>query len=80
MVAQDTGGAIRGAVRADYFWGFGPSAGVSAMRMKDELRMWVLLPKGLDIASKHAQLLRTRGASGATQAECVLEDPELCVE
>ena len=80
MVAQDTGGAIRGAVRADYFWGFGPSAGVSAMRMKDELRMWVLLPKSLDIASKHAQLLRTRGASGATQAECVLEDPELCVE
>ena len=80
MVAQDTGGAIRGAVRADYFWGFGPSAGVSAMRMKDELRMWVLLPKGLDIASKHAQLLRTRGASEAAQAECVLEDPELCVE
>jgi membrane-bound lytic murein transglycosylase A len=80
MVAQDTGGAIRGAVRADYFWGFGPSAGVSAMRMKDELRMWVLLPRSLDIASKHTQLLRTRGASGAAQAECMLEDPELCVE
>ena len=60
--------------------GDGSAAGVSAMRMKDELRMWVLLPKGLDIASKHAQLLRTRGASQATPAECVLEDPELCVE
>src|SRR3546814_2263912 len=29
MFAQDTGGAIRGSVRADFFWGFGDSAGRS---------------------------------------------------
>jgi peptidoglycan lytic transglycosylase A len=46
MLAQDTGGAIRGAVRADFFWGFGEEAGNEAGRMKQPLRMWVLLPKG----------------------------------
>jgi membrane-bound lytic murein transglycosylase A len=46
VLAQDTGGAIRGAVRADYFWGFGEDAAREAGRMKQPLRMWVLLPKG----------------------------------
>ena len=45
MLAQDTGGAIRGAVRADFFWGFGAEAAREAGRMKQPLRMWVLLPK-----------------------------------
>src|SRR5262245_988279 len=45
MLAQDTGGAIRGAVRADFFWGFGEEAAREAGRMKQPLRMWVLLPK-----------------------------------
>ncbi len=45
VAAQDTGGAIRGAVRADFFWGFGPEAGELAGKMKQALRMWVLLPK-----------------------------------
>jgi membrane-bound lytic murein transglycosylase A len=44
MLAQDTGTAIRGAVRADYFWGFGEDAAREAGRMKQPLRMWVLLP------------------------------------
>ncbi|HXV12083.1 MAG TPA: murein transglycosylase A [Burkholderiales bacterium] len=44
MLAQDTGGAIRGAVRADFFWGFGEDAAYEAGRMKQPLRMWVLLP------------------------------------
>ena len=44
MMAQDTGGAIRGAVRADFFWGFGEDAAREAGRMKQPLRMWVLLP------------------------------------
>ena len=44
-LAQDTGGAIRGAVRADYFWGFGEDAAREAGRMKQPLRMWVLLPR-----------------------------------
>jgi membrane-bound lytic murein transglycosylase A len=48
MVAQDTGGAINGAVRADFYWGFGEEAGKLAGRMKQTGRMWVLLPKGYD--------------------------------
>ena len=47
MVAQDTGGAIKGAVRADFFWGAGYEAGQKAGAMKQrDSRMWVLLPKG----------------------------------
>ena len=46
MVAQDTGGAIAGAVRADFFWGFGDPAGNQAGKMRQSGRMWVLLPKG----------------------------------
>jgi membrane-bound lytic murein transglycosylase A len=45
MAAQDTGGAIRGAVRADYFWGFGEEAGELAGRMRQPLLLWVLLPR-----------------------------------
>ena len=48
MVAQDTGGAIYGAVRADFYWGFGDAAGAEAGKMKQQGRMWVLLPKGYD--------------------------------
>jgi len=44
-MAQDTGGAIRGAVRADFFWGFGAEAGEQAGRMRQSLKMWVLLPR-----------------------------------
>jgi len=46
MVAQDTGGAIAGGVRVDFFWGFGDAAGSLAGRMRQQGRMWVLLPKG----------------------------------
>ena len=46
MLAQDTGGAIRGAVRADFFWGFGDNAATQAGRMKQQGRMWILFPKG----------------------------------
>jgi len=45
MMAQDTGGAIRGSVRADYFWGFGTEATREAGRMRQPLSMWVLLPR-----------------------------------
>ena len=45
MAAQDTGGAIKGSVRADFFWGFGPEAGEQAGRMRQPLRLWVLLPR-----------------------------------
>ena len=47
VLAQDTGTAIRGAVRADYFAGWGTAAGELAGRLKQPLRMWVLWPKPL---------------------------------
>jgi membrane-bound lytic murein transglycosylase A len=46
MAAHDTGGAIRGVVRADFFWGTGPDAGAQAGRMRQQGRMWLLLPIG----------------------------------
>ena len=45
MMAQDTGGAIKGAVRADFFWGAGNDAGRQAGAMKQQGRLWVLMPK-----------------------------------
>lgn len=47
VLAQDTGGAIKGAVRADFFWGFGAEAGAQAGRMRQKGEMWVLLPSAL---------------------------------
>ena len=46
MMAQDTGGAIRGPLRFDFFWGFGAAAGERAGRQKYEGQAWVLVPKG----------------------------------
>jgi len=46
MSAHDTGGAIRGIVRADFFWGTGPDAGASAGSMRQNGRMWLLWPRG----------------------------------
>jgi membrane-bound lytic murein transglycosylase A len=46
MVAQDTGGAIKGPVRGDVFWGHGPDAAERAGRMRSRGRYWVLLPRG----------------------------------
>ncbi len=46
VMAQDTGGAIKGAVRADFFWGAGNEAGKQAGAMKQQGKLWVLMPKG----------------------------------
>ncbi|SFK69394.1 membrane-bound lytic murein transglycosylase A [Nitrosomonas aestuarii] len=46
MVAQDTGGAIKGGIRADFFWGYGPEAANQAGKMKQQGKMWVLMPLG----------------------------------
>lgn len=45
VMAQDTGSAISGAVRVDYFWGWGPQAEAMAGRMKQPLRVWALWPR-----------------------------------
>lgn len=47
MMAQDTGSAIRGAVRGDYFWGAGEQAGTQAGRMNQRGKFWVMLPLGM---------------------------------
>jgi membrane-bound lytic murein transglycosylase A len=44
VMAQDTGSAIIGAVRADFFWGWGDEAEAQAGRMKQPLRLWALWP------------------------------------
>ncbi len=54
MVAQDTGGAIRGPVRADFFWGTGREAGRLAGRMRQDGEMWVLLPNGYPVSTEGA--------------------------
>jgi len=47
LMAQDTGGAIRGPVRGDIYFGFGDSAEARAGRMNAPGRLFVLLPNGL---------------------------------
>jgi len=44
-VAQDTGGAIKGPVRGDFFWGSGDAAEAAAGLMKSPAGFWVLLPR-----------------------------------
>jgi membrane-bound lytic murein transglycosylase A len=45
VLAQDTGTAIVGAVRADYYAGSGPEAGELAGRLKQPLQLWALWPR-----------------------------------
>ena len=47
VIAQDTGGAIRGPVRGDFYWGFGPAAEQAAGAMKAHGRYFLFLPKGV---------------------------------
>jgi membrane-bound lytic murein transglycosylase A len=44
VFGQDTGGAIRGALRADFFWGLGPQAGEAAGAMREQGSFWLLWP------------------------------------
>ena len=60
MVAQDTGGAIKGRVRADFFWGMGAEAGELAGRMKASGRLWVLLPLAMADDAEFAGIGGTR--------------------
>lgn len=78
VFAQDTGGAIRGSVRGDFFWGFGDKAGKMALATNQPVRMWLLLPKA--VAGSAAESgMKTRGAAPALR-DCVVPDEEFCVE
>ncbi|WP_241270049.1 MltA domain-containing protein [Caballeronia sp. M1242] len=79
LMAQDAGGAIRGALRADYFFGTGEQAQQKASRMKQPAQMWVLLPKGLRISARESAV-RVRGGPAMPGADCVVSDPDLCVD
>ncbi|MET3493545.1 murein transglycosylase A [Variovorax boronicumulans] len=80
-IAQDTGGAIRGAVRADYFFGNGQQAATQARRMKERGQLWVLLPRGLAVAAAASSTIRTRGAAvGADLPECLVPAEGSCVD
>ena len=80
-VAQDTGGAIRGAVRADYFFGNGQQAATQARRMKERGQLWILLPRGLPVAAAASSTVRTRGAAvGADLPQCLVPEEGSCVD
>jgi membrane-bound lytic murein transglycosylase A len=52
VLAQDTGGAIRGPVRADLFWGTGTEAAGEAGDMRQPGRMWLIWPTGEALPAK----------------------------
>lgn len=81
VVAQDTGGAIRGAIRADFFWGSGNDAGRQAMRTRQRGQMWLMLPH-VEAAKLRSSGLLTRGIGGAARvdSECVVADDTFCSE
>jgi len=78
VFAQDTGGAIRGSVRGDFFWGFGDKAGKMALATNQPVQMWLLLPKAV-AGSAAASGIKTRGAPAALR-DCAVPDEEFCVE
>jgi membrane-bound lytic murein transglycosylase A len=49
VIAQDTGGAINGAPRADFFWGTGPEAADLAGKMRQAGSMWLLWPRNVPL-------------------------------
>lgn len=49
VIAQDTGGAIKGAARADLFWGTGPAAAELAGKMRQPCSMWMLWPRNVPL-------------------------------
>jgi membrane-bound lytic murein transglycosylase A len=80
VFAQDTGGAIRGSNRGDFFWGFGDKAGKMALQTNQPVRMWLMLPKAV-AGSAAASGIKTRSAGGVEALrDCAVPDEEFCVE
>ena len=82
VFAQDTGGAIRGAVRADYFWGFGNEAGQMARSTKHRGQMWVMLPTAEANRLATSKLVTRGMAPGLADSNnsCLVPDGEFCAE
>ena len=68
VMAQDTGGAIRGVVRADLFWGLGTQAGERAGNMREQGRLWLLWPKGQPLPAAGPGVAAAATSTAATQA------------
>ena len=49
LIAQDTGGAIKGVVRGDFFWGYGAEAEAKAGSMQSQGHYYLLLPKTVTV-------------------------------
>ena len=71
VMAQDTGGASLGAVRADYFWGWGDEALAMAGRTKQNLAMWALWPQGAEPDGPGAGTLTGTPLPAPRPAPCV---------
>jgi membrane-bound lytic murein transglycosylase A len=82
VIAQDTGGAIRGALRADFFWGFGSDAGRQALQTRQRGQMWLLMPRteasGLSERDEATRSLARSTGSGL--GECLVDDAAFCSE
>ena len=69
LVSQDTGGAIKGPVRGDLYFGTGPDAGKAADTVNAPGRLWVLLPRIV------AERIRSQGAARASNAGPIVLSP-----
>lgn len=69
MVAQDTGGAIKGAVRGDLYFGTGAQAGSRADTVNAPGRLWVLLPRAV------AERIRLRNSAMASATGPIVLSP-----
>ena len=78
MFAQDTGGAIRGAVRADYFWGYGAEAGRQARQTRHRGRMWVMVPHA-EVQQLLSSKLVVRGGR-PLPPDCLVPDDDHCAD
>jgi type II secretory pathway component GspD/PulD (secretin) len=67
VMAQDTGGAIRGVVRADLFEGLGEAAGERAGLMRQQGKLWLLWPKGRPLPAPGPGVAPAAASTAATQ-------------
>ena len=77
MFVQDTTVASNGGIGGDIFWGAGETAGRLAQATRDSARMWLLLPRDQALAMMSQP---ASGASGSALRNCVVVDPDFCVE
>jgi membrane-bound lytic murein transglycosylase A len=73
VMAQDTGGAIRGVVRADLFFGLGHEAGERAGQMRQQGRLWLLWPKGRPLPAPGPGVAPANGGTSTLELQALLD-------